>query len=84
MNTEAARARLNELYAKCYPVAGKPGGLLDDEAAEFQRLADSLGLKVEWRRFELLKTLDWVDHPSEANYQTWLAERRAGEASSDD
>lgn len=65
MNHTDARARLNELYAKCYPVGSKPGGLLEDEAAEFQRLADSLGVKVEWRRFELLKTLDWVKHPSE-------------------
>lgn len=62
MVSDTAHSRLTDLYAKCYPVGGKPGGLLAEEAAEFRRLAAALGVEVTWRRFDL-RTLDWVEHP---------------------
>lgn len=61
MSTDADRTRFSLLLAKCAVIAGKPGGLLSEEAEEFRRLADELGVTVEWRRFELGKRLDWAE-----------------------
>lgn len=66
MDDDTARVRFAELYARCWPVGGKPGGLLADEAAEFARLAHALGITITWQRFELVRTLDFVMHPTAA------------------
>lgn len=58
MTQPDARTCLIALYAKCYPVAGKPGGLVSEEAAEFRLLAERLGVPVTWKRFDL-KTWKW-------------------------
>lgn len=57
---DATRTRFAVLLAKCAVIAGKPGGLLSEEAEEFQRLADELGVTVTWRRFNLL-TQEWEE-----------------------
>lgn len=63
-NHPDARARFAALLAKCAVIAGKPGGLLSEEAEEFRRLAEELGVTVTWKRFELGKRLDWETEKS--------------------
>lgn len=61
MTYSDTRTRFATLLAKCAFVNGKLGGLLSEEAEEFRRLADELGVEiVEWRRFELGRVLDWA------------------------